>query len=74
MTNEKLRIYFKDGNKRTIRGSYRDESKSIDVLLKLITTYATPTKVAFKGTYTTALIYDRNDKEAHKFVNDKKIF
>lgn len=62
MTKEKLRIYFKDGNNRTFTGSYKEENKSIDRLINLVTG-------KFSGTYTTALVYDRQDSLRAKFVH-----
>ena len=67
MTKEKLRIYFKDGNNRTFTGSYKNEDRSLEVLKKLVTN-------KFQGLYVTALIYNRNDELAHKFVNDKILY
>ncbi len=67
MTKEKLRIYFKDGNNRTFTGSYKNEEKSLSRLINLVTE-------KFQGLYITALIYNRSDELAHKFVNGTMLF
>jgi len=66
MTKEKLRIYFKDGNNRTFTGSYKLEEKSLGRLKNMVTD-------KFKGTYITALVYNRQDQLHAKFINGNQV-